>query len=300
MESVLLKILESAQVKGEDRDKLLALTLTELTHATKAGGENLLDELPLGFGEAVRLIRRAGEMPLYLAKIVALWYQGRGISADSIKAAVHSECGLEYEREFSQLVWEARSALPCLGLDHKSLTKANLMQEAYRTGYKYEQDFGGCAQCTVATISKLASKENPDVFRAAGGFSGGMAQMGDSACGGYSGGLMAMGLFAGRRLEFIDSDLEERTRIMGMARRLYEKFAQTYVSCICHGIQKEIFGRVFHLSRPEEKEAFELAGAHTLDKCTAVVGAACAWAAEILFDEGFLTWQAITETEGTH
>ena len=86
---------------------------------------------------------------------------------------------------------------------------------------------------------------------------------------------------------------------MGMARKLCEKFTRTYDSCICHGIHKEIFGRVFHLSRPEEKEAFELAGAHTLDKCTAVVGTACAWVAEILFDEGFLTWQANTEMKGT-
>lgn len=112
--------------------------------------------------------------------------------------------------------------------------------------------------------------------------------MGDSACGGYSGGLLALGLFAGRRPEFIDADLEEREAIMRMSRKLYKKFAEAYGSCICHGIQKEIFGRAFHLSRPEEKEAFEQAGAHTLDKCTAVVGAACAWVTEILLDEGFL------------
>ncbi|MCL2856780.1 MAG: FAD-dependent oxidoreductase [Oscillospiraceae bacterium] len=296
MESVFLQVMDDIGVKGNDKDKLLALVKIEFAHAAESGGENLLVNLPLGFGETARLIRRAGEMPLYFAKIVALWYHKRGVGPDKVKAVLESECGLTHEREFTQLVWEALSVLPDLGLDEKSLAKAEIMQEAYRKGYKNEQVFMGCAQCTVATTVHISGRESPEVFRAANGFAAGMSQMGDGACGGYSGGLLSLGLFAGRRREFFGGDAEEKELIMVMSRKLREKFIQTYGSCICHDIHEEIFGRAFHLTQPGEREAFEAAGAHTLDKCTAVVGAAAAWVAEILFDQGFLPQKGRRDT----
>ena len=51
---------------------------------------------------------------------------------------------------------------------------------------------------------------------------------------------------------------------------------------MCFDIQKEKFGRSFHLTNPEELEEFQEAGA--TDKCSAVVRSAVRIAAEIILE----------------
>ena len=289
-------LITDAGLPPEDSDKLVQLALCEIACALDDGAADgasgiasvCAAALPQGLGEAVRLVRRAEEMPLYIAKVTALWYKGKGVGAEDVKEAVARDLGLGYEREFLQLVWEAMVALPDLGLDEKSLAKSELMKKAHRIGYAYERDYRGCAQCTIAAVSCMTGRENPALFRAASGFAAGMSQMGDGACGGYSGGMLAMGLFAGRRIEFFDGDKEEKELINLMSRRLHKKFIETYGTVVCHGIHNEIFGRAFHITLPEDKDAFEEAGAHLSDKCTSVVGAATAWTVEILLEFGFI------------
>ena len=281
-------IIQDANLQPVGAKLLTELALEEVTPALTKELGDISKNLPAGFGDLARLVRRTGEMPVYFAKIVALWYQSRGADADTVKPLLVKDCGLHYEREFLQLVNEVFLNLPDLQLDEDNLQKVRLMKQAHRLGYKYENEYRGCAQCTFAAACAVSGRENPELFRAANGFAAGMSLMGDGVCGGYSGGIMAMGLFAGRRLEFFDGDKEEKDRIAAMGQKLREKFIETYDTVICHGIHENIFGRAFHITRPEDKEAFEAAGAHTIDKCAAVVGAASAWVTEILWDQGFL------------
>jgi C_GCAxxG_C_C family probable redox protein len=162
-------------------------------------------------------------------------------------------------------------------------------QTCVRDGYRYEKECRGCAQCTIAAMFGVTGKKEEHLFRAANGFAAGMGLFGDGVCGGYSGGLLYMGTYAGRRFEFFDNDKAEKDLSMRLAEKLHTRFMETYGSVICHDIHRDIFGRAFFIRDPEEKTAFEEAGAHKKDKCPAVVGTAAQWTAEILMEEGFLS-----------
>lgn len=162
------------------------------------------------------------------------------------------------------------------------------MRKGYELGYRYERDYKGCAQCTLAAVLDLLNREEPTLFRAANGFAAGMSLYGDGVCGGYSGGVLALGLFAGRVRENFDSDRAEKDKCYALTKRLHDRFIETYGTVTCGDVHKEIFGRSFCLRVLEDKPAFEEAGAHNQDKCPAVVGSAAAWVAEILVDEEIL------------
>lgn len=166
--------------------------------------------------------------------------------------------------------------------------KLSWMRKGYELGYRYERDYKGCAQCTLAAVLDLLDREEPTLFRAANGFAAGMSLYGDGVCGGYSGGVLALGLFAGRVRENFDGDRAEKDKCYALTKRLHDRFIETYGTVICGEVHKEIFGRSFSLRILEDKPAFEEAGAHNKDKCPVVVGSAAAWVAEILVDEGIL------------
>lgn len=166
--------------------------------------------------------------------------------------------------------------------------KLDWMRKGYEAGYRYERDYKGCAQCTLAAVLDLLEREEPALFRAANGFAAGGSLYGDGVCGGYSGGILALGLFAGRVRENFDGDRAEKDKCYAYTKRLHDRFIETYGTVTCSQVHKEIFGRSFCLRVLEDKPAFEEAGAHNQDKCPAVVGSAAAWVAEILFDEGIL------------
>lgn len=168
-------------------------------------------------------------------------------------------------------------------------SKLDWMRKGYELGYRYERDYKGCAQCTLAAVLDLLEREEPVLFRAANGFAAGGSLYGDGICGGYSGGIMALGLFAGRVRENFDGDRAEKDKCYAYTKRLHDRFIETYGTVTCSEVHKEIFGRSFCLRVLEDKPAFEEAGAHNQDKCPAVVGSAAAWVAEILFDEGILS-----------
>ncbi|BES66568.1 hypothetical protein SANA_30070 [Gottschalkiaceae bacterium SANA] len=166
--------------------------------------------------------------------------------------------------------------------------KVGLMRKGYELGYQYEQDYKGCAQCTIAAVLRVLDREEPVLFRAANGLAAGMALYCDGACGGYSGGILSLGLFAGRRIESFDGDRVEKDRCYALTKRLHDRFIQTYGTVICSEIHKEILGRPFCLRVDADKPIFEEAGAHSRDKCPAVVGTAASWVLEILYEEGFV------------
>lgn len=283
--------------KGEI-ERLYVCAQKEIGLLAKSGDEvaAAAKDVPQGLTEAAKALRLAGEYPYYLAKVIALWFAVQKdeiadfIAANGIKAAVQKYCGIEFERELIRMVVQAYEALPSIGVDADE--KVELMKEAYRQGDRYEKVFRGCAQCAMAAVSDVSGKEDLVMFRAANGLAAGMGLLGDGACGGYSGGILSLGLFAGRRKEFFDGDKQEKDLCTKLVKKLHDQFIATYGSVICHDIHREIFGRAFHITQQADKEAFELAGAHTLDKCAAVVGTSAAWVVEILYDEGLLTGKA--------
>lgn len=164
-----------------------------------------------------------------------------------------------------------------------------IIQKAYELGFEYEKTYRGCAQCTLATFFTMTGRPDPALFQAASGLSGGIAITGDGSCGGYTGGVLYMSSQIGRRLDrmLLDGDRTAQLKSYEMAQKLHDRFIEKYGGVTCADIHRRIFGKTYCLRTAEVREEFEAAGAH-VDKCTSVVGNACAWTAEILLDEGLI------------
>ncbi len=159
-----------------------------------------------------------------------------------------------------------------------------LIEQAYTLGYKYEKEFRGCAQCTVAAVQDTLNIRNDLVFKSACGLGAGCGLLCDGICGGYSGGIILMSMLFGRRRDYFDDDEFEKRCAFRMAVSLHEKFIEKYNTVICKDIHKRIFGRTYNLLNPEEKEQFNNDGAHE-SKCTDVVGTAASWVTGLIIKE---------------
>jgi mannitol-1-phosphate 5-dehydrogenase len=246
------------------------------------------------------LCRRHGILPLYLAKAVAcaLLFDAPGdggadelrryVGEHGAREAVVHFCGLAREPELVQLVVEQyeKAGQECLGDEEAG--RVALIKEAYRLGFQSERRHRGCAQCALQALFEVTGTSDAALFESASGLSGGTALCGDGSCGAYTGGVLMMGRLVGRRLDHLaEGDKERQYRSYGMAQKLHDRFVATYGGVACEEVHEVVFGRWYPLRTPEEREEFEAAGAHA-DKCTSVVGTACAWVAEILLDEGLV------------
>ncbi|MDI3482007.1 MAG: hypothetical protein PWQ97_1662 [Tepidanaerobacteraceae bacterium] len=160
--------------------------------------------------------------------------------------------------------------------------KKHILDKAYERGYYYEGQYRGCSQAVVAAVSELFDVDEI-VFKAASGFSGGIADEAKGTCGAFAGGIMIISYFFGRDLEHYGMS-GSKFRYRELVRKLRRLFNETYGGETCPAVQKFMFGRNYDISNPDEKKAFEEAGAHR-DKCTHVVGTAAKWIAEILLAE---------------
>ena len=241
--------------------------------------------------EAIQAVRLCGELPYWLCKAAACGLQasGEAAAAKDLRAFIRDRWGLLRAPETVQLIVKHYEGI-LSGILWEDPRRVDVLKRAYRDGYRYEKECRGCAQCTIAALFDVTGKKEEQLFRAANGFAAGMGLFGDGPCGGYAGGVLYMGTYAGRRFEHFDGDKEQKDLSMRMAEKLHTRFIETYGSVICHDIHRDIFGRAFAIRNPEEKAGFEAAGAHTADKCTAVVATASAWTAEILMEEGFLSF----------
>lgn len=235
----------------------------------------------------VQEIRLAGIWPFFSAGLA-----GKALKAErpeifggsDIKGEIVKATAWNRQPELVAMVMELDKNPSLAGQEEK----LSWMRKGYELGYRYERDYKGCAQCTLAAVLDLLNREEPTLFRAANGFAAGMSLYGDGVCGGYSGGVLALGLFAGRVRENFDGDRAEKDKCYALTKKLHDRFIETYGTVICGEVHKEIFGRSFSLRILEDKPAFEEAGAHNKDKCPVVVGSAAGWVAEILVDEGIL------------
>ncbi len=238
--------------------------------------------------------------PYYTAKVIAntfLFGDKSDLTSSAIKEyaeyygikeAVGKFCELGHEPELLQLIEEQYLKGKC-GNYTEDTKKVQIMKEAFRLGFDNEKKYRGCAQCTLLSMFEITKKRSDILFQSASGLAAGMAQSGDGACGGYTGGIMQMGSIIGRRIDQMKENGDREVQLVSykMAQMLRDKFIQTYGSVICQDIHKEIFGKSYCLRTQAVKKEFDEAGAHET-KCTTVIGTACVWISEILYDEGYL------------
>ncbi|MFW6381611.1 MAG: C-GCAxxG-C-C family (seleno)protein, partial [Bacillota bacterium] len=248
------------------------------------------------------LCRKHGLLPYYLARGIAYGLMFEDEDQDGIiteyieehgaKQAIRHFTGLEREQGLINLIdrfyRQAISADPDRGYLQQDHDQVSLIKRAYKLGFRYEKIYKGCAQCTLLAMFEIIGRENPRLFQAASGLSGGIALCGDGSCGGYTGGVLLMGSLVGRRMEFLDDgDKEAQYKSYNMAQQLHDRFKETYGSVTCADIHEQIFGEAYCLRTKERRDEFEEAGAHQ-DKCTSLIGKACQWITEILLQEGLI------------
>jgi mannitol-1-phosphate 5-dehydrogenase len=245
------------------------------------------------------MCRNNGILPYYLSKIIAYAFLfdqpgDKGcqeikeyIRVHGIKETIANYCGLEREKDLVWLIARLYKQIKN-NEEHKDQPeRITFMKKAFGLGFRYEQNYHGCAQCTLGALYELTGKREGMIFKASTAFSGGMAISGDGPCGGYSGGILFMGTYVGRRLDKIDNDKDNQYKAYDMAMVLRDRFIETYGSIICKDIHNKIFGRSYILRTKAVRDEFEEAGGH-LDKCPAVVGISVMWIAEILMDENYI------------
>lgn len=171
------------------------------------------------------------------------------------------------------------------------MTESNersLAKKAYEVGYRYQEEYAGDCQCTVAAIQDVLGIRNDDVFKAANTLCGGGAEVGDIACGGYTGGLLVLGQLIGReRSRFADPE-GYRHKVCAVARKLHDKFIAEYGTVICRDLQMKRLGRYYYLPDPDEMAKYLGAGGHSEKVCGGFIGNACKWTVEIILEENLL------------
>ena len=154
------------------------------------------------------------------------------------------------------------------------------LKNLYDLGFKYEKEYGNCAQCSLAALMDFFGIEEPSVFKAVTALLGGTGGMGNGNCGAYCGCVVTFGLMYGRDRKHF-SDREGAAQASKLARELQTRFMAEYGGVTCHDVQRRVFGRKFNMQDPREREAFETAGGH-IDKCPSVVAKAVLWVGEII------------------
>ena len=124
------------------------------------------------------------------------------------------------------------------------------LEDTAEKAHRFEKIYHGCAQSVVAALMEnFPQIRNPEAFRAASGLAGGIGLSIEGSCGALAGGTMALGLAFGRKLDAFDDPEGKRFTAYRLGKRLYDRFAAEYGSCICREIQRNVMGRLSS-SRP--------------------------------------------------
>jgi C_GCAxxG_C_C family probable redox protein len=165
------------------------------------------------------------------------------------------------------------------------MQKQEKLNKAYELGFKYEVEYGGCCQSTIAAIQDALELRSEDVFKSGTGIAGGIGLVWKGLCGSLIGGAMMISYKFGReRSNFADP---QKTRFVTyrLTEQLYDRFVKEYGSAYCYDIQDKIFGGVAYNLRTEKGLKLFLEDGGHRDKCPYVVGKGAQWAVEIILDE---------------
>lgn len=166
--------------------------------------------------------------------------------------------------------------------------KLELAQRAYDLGFRYEHEYRGCAQCTIAAVQDALGIQADAIYKAASGLAGGIGGCTDGVCGGYSGAILMLGLLFGRTRKEQGSPAGHAAKdhATAMAASIHDQFTTRFGSVTCKDIHGKLLGRPYDLRDPLDKVAFHEAGAHDdANKCCDVVGTAAGWTVAAILDE---------------
>ena len=162
----------------------------------------------------------------------------------------------------------------------------SLADRAYELGFEYEKKYGGCSQCTIASLQDTLGEQNDVIFKSAAGFVGGVGGLTDTGCGAYVAGAMFLSYHMGRERSTFD-DLDALHKTLEAVTKLHDRFIQEYGTAVCRDIHMKLLGRYYYLHDEDEWAKFENAGGHT-KTCPEVVGKAARWIIEIMHQEGLI------------
>src|SRR5688572_12477064 len=80
-------------------------------------------------------------------------------------------------------------------------TKQGKVQQAYARAYEYEQKYGSCPQCVLASLMDVFGTVDDAVFKASHSLAGGGGISTKGTCGALVGGILALGNKYGRNRE---------------------------------------------------------------------------------------------------
>ena len=90
---------------------------------------------------------------------------------------------------------------------------SNSFSNPYQTGFQFEKEYHGCAQCAVAALYDVFPElTKNEVFRATSGLGGGVGLSCKGHCGALSGAVMVISQLFGRELNAIEDP--EKKKIM--------------------------------------------------------------------------------------
>lgn len=161
-------------------------------------------------------------------------------------------------------------------------------QKLYDRANEAEVVYFNCGQCiTVPFIEYLGF--DPLLFSTGSGLAGGIGMKGD-ACGAYNSGAILIGSLIGRTYDDLHGDLEagknKYRKSCNLVRKFRDEFVKVYGGINCTEVQTCIFGRSYDLTDAnKDYPAFCKAGAHTAEKCPAVIGNAARMVARIIYED---------------
>ena len=169
------------------------------------------------------------------------------------------------------------------------MTDPKKMQQLYETAFKNEENYGGCAQCTLSAINEHLIPISDDIFKAATALAGGGAASGN-LCGAASGAILAISTAIGRDYaNFTTAEgNDNKNKATDLSRKVLDKFEKEYGNFTCEKIQEHLFGKSYKMYLPEEKARFLEDGGHGNEGCTKVCGNAAQWVYEVLEEEGLV------------
>ena len=166
--------------------------------------------------------------------------------------------------------------------DYSILTKEEkeaLIQKARDIGYQYENRYGNCSQCMLASLSDVFPDLGIDdrLIKSVYGLGGGFARTTFGTCGALSAAAVAISLRLGRERQKMDEDPEA---CMFAAGKVYNQFVEKYGGPRCRDVQTKLFGVSHEFLKEGETEKYIEAGGH--DKCGKVVGSVAGFVAELI------------------
>ena len=162
-------------------------------------------------------------------------------------------------------------------------SREDLVEEAERLGFLYEQKAHYCPQAALAAIMNVLHFTDDTLFRSSFGFHGGAGDTNDGTCGALVAGTLAVSYFFGRTRSEFDLKIQN-SQATGVVKKLYDLFTEEYGGVRCRDVHRCVFDREFDFWNDDDMKAFLDMGAHE-DRCPSVVGKGAGLAVGLIYDE---------------